>query len=347
MKLSELCTILQGELVGNGDIEIKNLAKIQDAKDGDLTFLANPKYAKYLDSTKASAVLVTNADKILNIAHIIVDDPYLSFQKALHIIYPINNHRFKGIHSSVLIGENANIAKSANIGPMVYIGSNVQIGENTTIYPGCVIIDGAKIGRDCLIFSNVSVYYDCEIHDNVIIHSGVVIGSDGFGFAPSGKKYDKIPQVGKVVIESDVEIGANCAIDRATIGETRISKGCKLDNLVQIAHNVIVEKNTVIAAQSGVAGSSKIGEHVAFGGQVGVTGHIEVGDNAILAAQSGISKNVPEGEVMFGTPAIPLNKQKKIEVISRHLPEMHKKFKIMEKSIEELKEKLSKLENRE
>ena len=347
MKLSELCTLLQGELVGNGDIEITNLAKIQDAREGDLTFLANPKYAKYLESTKASAVLVTKEETVENVAVIKVDEPYLSFQKALNIIYPVNNPRFKGIHPSAVVSESADIADNANIAPLVYIGSNVQIGENTTIYPGCIIVEGAKIGKNCLLFSNVNVYNDCEINDNVIIHSGVVIGCDGFGFAPSGRKYDKIPQVGKVVIESDVEIGANCTIDRATIGETRVKNGCKLDNLVQVAHNVIVGENTVIAAQSGISGSTTIGEHVTIAGQVGIVGHIEVGDDAILAAQSGISKSVPKGEIMFGYPAIPIAKQKKIEVIMRQLPEMRKKFKIMEKTIDELKDKLSELEKGE
>jgi len=347
MKLSELCTILQGELVGNGDIEISSLAKIQDAKEGDLTFLANPKYAKYLETTKASAVLVTKAENVDNIAYIKVDEPYLSFQKALNIIYPVNHHRFNGIHPSAVISENADIAEGANIAPLVYIGQNVQIGENTTIYPGCIIIDGEKKKKNCLLFSNVNVYNDCEIQDNVIIHSGVTVGSDGFGFAPNGRKYDKIPQVGKVVIESDVEIGANCTIDRATIGETRIKKGCKLDNLVQVAHNVVVGENTVIAAQSGISGSTKIGEHVTIAGQVGIIGHIEVGDDAILAAQSGISKSVPKGEVWFGYPAAPISKQKKIEVVLRHLPEMSKKFKIMEKTVDGLKDKLSKLEKGE
>ena len=347
MKLSELCTLLQGELVGNGDIEIINLAKIQDAQEGDLTFLANPKYAKYLETTKASAVLVAKSSYVENIAHIKVDEPYLSFQKALKIVYPVNNERFKGIHPTVVIGENANIAKDVRIGPFVYIGSNVRLGKNTTIYPGCIIIDDAKIGTNCLLYSNVSVYNGCEIQDNVIIHSGVVIGSDGFGFAPSGRQYDKIPQVGKVVIESDVEIGANCTIDRATIGETRIKKGSKIDNLVQIAHNVEVGENTVIAAQTGISGSTKLGEHVTVAGQVGITGHIEVGDDAVLAAQSGISKNVPKGEVWFGYPAGPISRKKKVEVSLRHLPELNKKIKILEKTIIDLQEKITNMEKGE
>lgn len=347
MKLSELCTLLQGELVGNGDIEIKNLAKIQEAQEGDLTFLANPKYSRYLNDTKASAVLVSKSDTVNNIAYIKVEEPYLSFQKALDIIYPTNKVQFKGIHPTAVIGENVSIGKNANVGPLVYIGPNVKVGINTTIYPGCVISENTKIGKNCLIYSGVNIYNNCEIQDNVILHCGVVIGSDGFGFAPNQRSYNKIPQVGKVIIESDVEIGANSTIDRATIGETRIKKGCKIDNLVQIAHNVVVGENTVIAAQTGISGSTKIGEHVTVAGQVGVVGHIEVGDDAILAAQSGISKNVPKGEIWFGYPAGPISRQKKIEVSLRHLPEIHKKVKQLEKHITELKEKISKMENAE
>lgn len=347
MKLSELCKRLQGELVGNGDIEINNLAKIQYAREGDVTFLANPKYAKYLDNTKASAVIVSKTENVKNIPHIKVDEPYLAFQKALTIVYPEHNQIIKGIHSTAVICESAKIADNVNIGPHVYIGNNVHIGSNTTIFPGSVIIDNSNVGDNCILYSNVCIYNDCEIEDNVIIHSGVVVGSDGFGFAPVDQKYDKIPQVGKVVIESDVEIGANCAIDRATIGETRIKRGCKIDNLVQIAHNVIIGENTVIAAQTGIAGSTIIGNHVTVGGQVGIVGHIEVGDNAVLAAQSGISKNVPEGEIWFGYPAGPIAKQRKIEVSLRHLPELNKRVKSLEKLIDGLQDKIQKMENGE
>ena len=347
MKLRELCTLLQGELVGNGDIEILNLAKIQDAQEGDLTFLANPKYVKYLEHTKASAILVAKDYEVENIAHIKVDEPYLSFQKALKIVYPENVSLFKGIHPTAIIGDNSNIAKDVNIGPFVYIGSNVHVGQKTTIYPGCTIIDDSKIGKNCLLYSNVNIYNNCELQDNVIVHSGVVIGSDGFGFAPNGRKYDKIPQVGKVVIESDVEIGANSTIDRATVGETRIKKGSKIDNLVQIAHNVEIGENTVIAAQVGVSGSTKIGKHVTVAGQVGIVGHIEVGDDAVLAAQSGISKSVPKGEIWFGYPAGPISRQKKVEVSLRHLPELNKKIKDLEKTIVELQQKMISMENGE
>ncbi len=343
MKLSELCLLLHGELVGDGEIDIKSLAKIEDAGEGDLTFLANPRYEKFLDKTNASAILVSKGIETLKIPHIRVDDPYISFQKSLNLIYPEHKSLFTDIHPSAIVSDGVSIANNVGIGPFVYIAPGAEIGENTVIYPGCIIEENVKIGKNCKLSPNVSINYNCEIGNNVIIHSGVVIGSDGFGFAPSGQRYGKIPQVGKVVIENDVEIGANCAIDRATIGETRIKNGCKLDNLIQIAHNVVVGEDTVIAAQSGISGSTKVGKHVTIAGQVGVIGHIEVGDNAILAAKSGISKSVPTGEVLFGIPAIPLAKQKKIEVISRHLPEMSKKIHQMEKTIIKLEEQLKKI----
>ncbi len=343
MKLSELCSLLQGELVGDGEIQIKSLAKIEDAGKGDLTFLANPKYLKFLENTNASAILVSKATENVKISHIIVDDPYLSFNKSLKIIYPPKQAPFTGVHKSALIDKSAILAKNVQIGPFVYVGPGTEIGEGSVVYPGCVVEENVKIGKNCLISNNVCIYNECEIGDNVILHSGVVIGSDGFGFAPSGQKYEKISQVGKVVIENDVEIGANCTIDRATIGETRIKCGCKLDNLVQIAHNVVLGENTVIAAQSGISGSTKVGKHVTIAGQVGIVGHIEIGDDAVLAAQAGISKSVPKGEVWFGSPAILLAKQKKIEVIMRHLPEMNKKLHQMEKTIIELGEKIKKM----
>lgn len=342
MKLSEICSSLNGELVGDGDIDINGLAKIDEAGVGDLTFLANPKYEKFLEETNASAILVSKKLENVKIPHIRVDDPYLSFQKSLGLIYPKHYSIIKDIHPSAVISDGVKIGNNVSIGAFVYIAPNSEIGENTVIYPGCVIEENVKIGKNCKISSNVSINYNCEIGDNAIIHSGVVIGSDGFGFAPSNQVYEKIPQVGKVVIENDVEIGANCTIDRATIGETRIKNGCKIDNLVQIAHNVVLGENTVIAAQTGISGSTKVGKHVTIAGQVGIVGHIEIGDNAILAAKSGISKSVPSGEVMFGIPAKQLAKQKKVEVVMRHLPELNKKIHQMEKIIIELEEKLKK-----
>jgi len=340
MKLSDLSSFLNGELIGDGDIEIEAVAKIEDAKSGELTFLANPKYSRYLEVTKASAIIVAKSEEKIKIAHIKVDDPYLSFQKSLSVIYPKKKLNFSGIHSTAIVEESAVLAKNISIGQLVYIGAGVCIEENTVVFPGCVLGENVKIGKNCTIHPNVTIYNESVIGDNVILHAGVVIGCDGFGYAPSGEKYHKIPQVGKVVIENDVEIGANTTIDRATIGETRIKQGCKIDNLVQVAHNVVIGENTVMAAQSGVAGSSKLGKHVTIAGQVGVVGHLEIGDDVVLAGQAGVTKNVPKGEVMFGTPAIPIAKQKRIEVTLRHLPEMNKKMHQMEKTIIELENKL-------
>jgi len=344
MKLSEIARLLQGHLEGDADIEITGLAKIEEATTGDLTFVANPKYQKFLKSTKASAVLVGSDQQGIELPHIKVEDPYLAFLIALEHFNPPVRPNFTGIHSSSDVSDTAVIGEGVTIGPFVYLGEHVIVGANTLIYPGCVILDGAEIGEDCTLFPNVSIREKCRIGNRVTIHNGTVIGSDGFGFAPIGDTYRKIPQMGKVVIEDDVEIGANCTIDRATLGETIIRKGCKLDNLIQIAHNVIVDENTVIAAQTGISGSTKIGKNVTIAGQVGTVGHISIGDKSIVAAKSGVSKDVPAGEVWFGYPAQPIMKQKKIEASSRHLPDMVRKIHQLEKLCIELEEKIKKMD---
>jgi len=328
-------------LVGNPDIRIGGLAKIQSATNGELTFLSNPKYEKYLESTKASAVIISKDQQSPNINHIKVDDPYLSFLEVLNLLYPVKDPDFNGIHSTAVISDTAIIGKNVQIGPNVYIGESVKIGDNSLIYPHCVFLDNVQVGKNCRLYPRVSIREGCRVGNGVIIHDGTVIGSDGFGFVPDGEKYKKIPQMGIVVIEDDVEIGANCTIDRATIGETIIKQGCKLDNLIQIAHNVEIETNTVIAAQTGFSGSTKIGKHVTIAGQVGVAGHIEIGDNVMLAAKSGISKSVPAGEVWFGNPAMEIMRQKKIGASLRHLPELSKKVNKLIKQLKELEEKLN------
>jgi UDP-3-O-[3-hydroxymyristoyl] glucosamine N-acyltransferase len=341
MKLSEIAKFLDGELVGDAEVEITGLAKIQSATEGELTFLSNPKYGKYLESTNASAVLVSKAQQSPDLNHIKVEDPYLSFLEILNLFHPSKDPDFNGIHSTAVVADSAQIGANVQIGPNVYIGDSVKIGEKSIIYPNCVILDNVEIGSNCRLYPRVSIREGCRVGDRVIIHDGTVVGSDGFGFAPDGEKYKKIPQMGIVVIEDDVEIGANTTIDRATIGETLIKSGCKIDNLVQIAHNVEIDANTVVAAQTGISGSTKVGKHVTIAGQVGTVGHIEIGDNAILAAKSGISKNVPAGEIWFGYPATPIMKQKKIEASLRHLPEMSKKFNKLVKQLEELQNKLN------
>jgi UDP-3-O-[3-hydroxymyristoyl] glucosamine N-acyltransferase len=341
MKLIEIAKILDGELVGDPDIQISSLAKIQSASKGELTFLANPKYGKYLESTKASAVLISKTQESPDINHIKVDDPYLSFLDILNLFYPLKDPDFNGIHSTAVVAESADIGKNVQIGPNVFIGESVKIGDNSILYPNCVLLDKVQVGNNCRFYPRVSIREGCRVGNGVIIHDGAVLGSDGFGFAPDGEKYKKIPQMGIVIIEDNVEIGANSTIDRATIGETIIKKGCKIDNLVQIAHNVEIDENTVVAAQTGISGSTKVGKHVTIAGQVGTVGHIEIGDNAILAAKSGISKNVPPGEIWFGYPAMTIMKQKKIEASLRHLPDLSKKVNKLVKQIEELQEKLN------
>jgi UDP-3-O-[3-hydroxymyristoyl] glucosamine N-acyltransferase len=347
MKLIEIANYLNGELFGDPDAEISGLAKIQSASDGDLTFLANPKYGKYLESTRATAVLIGKTQQPPSLNHIKVEDPYLSFLEILSLFYPQKDPDFNGVHSSAVVADSAQIGENVQIGPNVYIGESVVIGNHSILYPNCVVLNNVQIGEDCRLYPRVSIREGCRIGNRVIIHDGTVVGSDGFGFAPEGDKYKKIPQMGIVVIENDVEIGANSTIDRATIGETIIKEGCKIDNLVQIAHNVEIDANTVIAAQTGISGSTKVGKHVTVAGQVGTVGHIEIGDNAILAAKSGISKNVPAGEIWFGYPAIPIMKQKRIEASLKNLPEMSKKVNKLLKQIEELQEKLNLLDGKD
>ena len=342
MKLSEIAEFLHGELVGDPHLEISGLAKIEEAGPGDLTFVANPKYLKFVESTHAAAVLIAEENESVKIPHIKLEDPYLGFLQILERYYPPLEPSFNGIHATAVISPSSHIAENVRIGPFTYIGENVNIAKNTIIYPCCVILDNVTIGQNCKIYSHVSIREGCLIGNDNIIHCGVVIGSDGFGFAPTGDVYKKIPQMGRVKIEDNVEIGANCTIDRATLGETLIKSGSKIDNLVQIAHNVIIGENTVVAAQSGISGSTKLGKNVTLAGQVGIVGHVKIGDKSILAAKSGVSKDVPPGEVWFGYPAQPIMKQKKIEASLRHLPELTKKLHNLEKLVFSLEEKIKK-----
>ena len=347
MRLMEIAQFLDGELNGDPDLFISGVAKIEEAKPGEITFIANPKYVKYLETTKASAVLVGKDHPSLSLPHIRLDDPYVGFLTLLNKFFPPERPKFSGVHSTAVLSAAVKLDENVTIGPLVYIGEHVVIGKNSILYPGCVILSGVKIGNNCTLYPNVTVREGCQIGDRVIIHNGTVIGSDGFGFAPRGDIYVKIPQMGVVQIEDDVEIGANCTIDRATIGATILKKGCKIDNLVQIAHNVVIDENTVIAAQSGISGSTKIGKNVTIAGQVGIVGHVTIGDKAVLAAKSGVSKDVPANEVWFGYPAHPIMKQKKIEASLRNLPELVKKIHILEKIIMTWEEKMKELSHKD
>lgn len=337
LTLKEIAKKVDGEVIGNGELKIRGAAKIDTASPGEITFLANPHYKNMLSATRASAVIL---DKKIDVETplpcIRVDDAYYRFLQVFLLFNPRREAIEPGVHDSAVIHPQAKIGKGVAIGAHTVIGRNCVIGDRSKILHGCVILDNVRIGKDCFLYPLVSVREDCEVGDRVIIHNGAVIGSDGFGFAPHEGVYHKIPQIGKVVIEEDVEIGANCAIDRATMGETVIRKGAKLDNLVHIAHNVEVGESTVMAAQAGISGSTKIGHHVMIGGQVGTVGHIKIGDFVQIGAQSGVSKSVPDKEVVFGYPARPIMKTKRIEAVLSQLPDVMKRLRKLEQTIEKL-----------
>jgi UDP-3-O-[3-hydroxymyristoyl] glucosamine N-acyltransferase len=316
MKLSEIAGILNGELIGDPDTEVLSAGKIESAEAQDITFIANPVYEKYVSRTDAAAIIVSKKfslpdnKKNKNLSLIRVDDPYLSFLKVLEMITPKPDLIPEGVHDSSVIMESAELSEHVSVGANCYIGANCKIGKGTKILPNTVLLNGVQVGLDVLIYSNVTVYHGCRIGDRVIIHSGTVIGCDGFGQArnPDGS-FKKIPQTGIVVIDDDVEVGSNCSIDRATMGETKLCKGVKLDNQIQIAHNVFIGENTVIAAHSGIAGSTKIGKNCMLGGKVGVVGHIEICDNVIITAASNVSKSITEPGTYSGYRAQPIKKE--------------------------------------
>ena len=338
--LQQLAEKTESKLVGDGTVNISGANTLDAAKEGDITFLTNPKYKDALNITKASAVII---DEKMNIDSPIpcikVDDAYFRFLQIFLLFNPQKTPAQPGIHPSAIIASSVEIGKNVSIGANVVIGENCKIGDNSIILHNCVLLNNVKVGANTLFYPLVSIRENCQIGDRVIIHNGAVIGSDGFGFAPHNDVYHKIPQVGIVIVEDDVEIGANCTIDRATMGKTIIRKGVKLDNLIHIAHNVEIGESTVIAAQTGISGSTKMGHHVMVGGQVGTVGHITIGDYAQLGAQSGISKSVPEKTMVFGSPARPIMRAKRIEAIVNQLPELSKKVKELENTIKELSSK--------
>ncbi len=333
LTLGQIAKLVEGKVDGDAAIKIYGVAKIEDAKSGEITFISNPKYAKFLESTGASAVIVGEDFPQTEKAIVRTKNAYFSFLKLLRYFHPPVELLEAGIHPSAVIHESVTIGKYSRIGAGVVIDKNCVIGENTRILPNVSIGCEVEIGNDTLIYSNVVLREQVRVGDRVIIHIGTVVGSDGFGFAREGEIYHKIPQVGIVIIEDDVEIGANCSIDRATLGATIIRKGVKLDNLIQIAHNVIVGENTVIAAQTGISGSTKIGKNCIIGGQVGFVGHIEVGDNVTIGAQSGVSKTLPSNSVYFGYPAKPIMQAKREEAAIRKLPELLKRLSDLESKL--------------
>ncbi|MBO5698825.1 MAG: UDP-3-O-(3-hydroxymyristoyl)glucosamine N-acyltransferase [Bacteroidaceae bacterium] len=343
----QIAEFLQGTVDGKPDAVVKTFAKIEEGMEGAISFLANPKYAHYLYETKSSVVLVNqdfvaDADKTYTATLVRVPNAYEAIAKLLNLYEQFKGKR-SGVHALAFVAESATVGENCYIGPFAYVGEGAVIGNGTQLYPHAVVEERAKVGDDCILYPNVSIYHDCVVGNRVILHSGCVIGADGFGFAPAADGYEKIPQIGIVTIEDDVEIGANACVDRSTMGSTYVRKGVKLDNMVQIAHNVEVGRNTVMSAQVGVAGSTKIGEWCMFGGQVGMAGHITIADRTMCGAQAGIAGSVKKpGTTIQGSPAINAKDFMRSSVVFKRLPEMYTELNDLKKQIEELKAQLSK-----
>ena len=334
MTAGEIAKLIHGKVIGDDELAIQNLAKIEDAGTADLSFIANPKYARFLDESKAGVILVGSGMTRITGTVIVVDNPYLSFVRLLEIFYPELREVEVGIHESAVVDASAQLGKDVAVGANCVVEAGTTVGAGTILYPNTHVGRDVTLGENCVVYANVSLRYGVRIGDRVIIQNGAVIGSDGFGFAAEAGSFRKIPQVGIVVLENDVEIGANTTIDRATLGETRICRGTKIDNLCQIAHNVTIGEHCVIAAQTGIAGSTIIGNHCQLGGQVGIVGHLKIGDGAMFGAQSGVSNNVASGTVVSGSPSRPISQWKRIEASLSRLPELLKRVRELEKQLE-------------
>jgi UDP-3-O-[3-hydroxymyristoyl] glucosamine N-acyltransferase len=335
----QIAAFVQGEIVGDANATVNTFAKIEEGKPGSITFLANPKYAPYIYDTEASIVLVNRdfvPEKPIKATLIKVDNAYETLAR-LMTLYEQSKPKSKGVADTAVVAESAKIGKDVFIGAYAVIDEGVVIGNNTQIYPHTYVGKNARIGEGCLIYSGVNIYHDCQLGNRVTLHSGVVIGGDGFGFAPTPNGYEKIPQIGNVILEDDVEIGANTCVDRATMGSTIVHKGVKLDNLIQIAHNVEVGANTVMAAQTGIAGSTKMGEWCVMAGQVGISGHLKIGNHVTLGPQSGAISSIPDGKTAMGTVPIEDKGWFKVQVLLKKLPDMYRELNALRKELDELK----------
>lgn len=336
----QIADFLGGEIVGDAQVCVNNLSKIEEGTPGTITFLSNPLYTQYIYTTQASIALVRRdfvPEHSVTPTLIKVDDPYTCLTRLLELVNQARQDKV-GIEEPCHVALSTQLPDSVYVGAFAYIGERVQVGENTRIYPQVYIGDDVVIGKNVILYPGVKIYHDCRIGDNCVLHAGAVIGSDGFGFAPqSDGSYKKIPQIGIVILEDNVEVGANTTIDRATMGATVIRKGVKLDNLIQLAHNVEVGENTVMAAQVGVAGSTKVGSQCMFGGQVGVAGHKHVGSRVVVAAQSGIANDIKDDMLIMGYPAIPKIDFGRQAIHVKRLPELNNTVKELRREIEDLK----------
>ncbi|MBC8177873.1 MAG: UDP-3-O-(3-hydroxymyristoyl)glucosamine N-acyltransferase [Desulfobacteraceae bacterium] len=339
--LEKIAEIVGGEVLGDKSFVITGINSLDDAEPSEISFLANRRYAAAIKKTRAGAILISRDDPSFKGVKVLVSSPELSYAKVAAIFAPPLS-RHPRVSREAVIHENSLIGKDVSIYPLVYVGEGAEIGDETTIFPGVFIGERVKIGKRSLIYPNVTILRDCLIGNEVIIHSGTVIGDDGFGFVRDGTSSIKIPQTGIVQIDDNVEIGVNNCVDRAALGKTWIKRGVKTDNLVQIAHNVVIGEDSVIVAQAGISGSCHIGREVIIGGQVGIIDHIEIGDRAMIAAQSGIVKSIPPGEVVSGSPAISHRLHLKTSSLTKRLPEFNQRLRDLEKKIEELEKQSEK-----
>lgn len=340
----QIASLLNGVIIGNPDVKVCNFSKIEEGKPGTLSFLANPKYEQHIYETNSSIVLVNKdfqPSAPISATLIQVENAYTSLAILLNLVEQAKIKK-SGIDATAYIAASTVVGENVYIGNFAYIGEKAIIGNNCQIYPYAYIGDNVVLGNNSVIYPHVTIYADCQIGNHCMIHAGVVIGADGFGFAPEGDSYAKIPQLGNVVIEDNVEIGANTTIDRAVMGSTLIRNGVKLDNLVQIAHNVEVGENTVMASQVGISGSTKVGKHCVLGGQVGIAGHLNIGDNVTMGGQTGVLGNIKENEVMLGSPAMSIKPYMRSAAVYGKLPEIYRTMGQLQREIEQLKKELIK-----
>lgn len=339
----QIAAYIGGEIVGDENATVNTFAKIEEGVEGALSFLANPKYASYIYETQSTIVLVNNdfvPEKPIQATLIKTANAYESLAK-LMALYESVKPKKQGISSMASVAASATIGENVYIGPFVFVGENAVIGDNTIIEANASVGDNATVGSDCILYSNVTIYHDCKVGNRCILHAGSVVGADGFGFAPGANGYEKIPQIGIAILEDDVEIGANTCIDRATMGATIIKRGVKLDNMVQVAHNVVIDEHTVMAAQCGVAGSTKIGSWCMVGGQSGISGHIKLGNQVKVGGHSGVSNNVQDGKAVMGYPAFDHAQFARATVIFKKLPDIYREMDTLKKEIESLKQQLA------
>jgi UDP-3-O-[3-hydroxymyristoyl] glucosamine N-acyltransferase len=342
MTLGEIAHLLGGTVVGRYSVVIEDIRPIDEAGAGDITFIANKKYLKRLKTTKAAAIIVSPEVREEGKNLVLVADPYAAFGRLLALFYPLK-HGYSGISPDAQIEEGAIVSPEATVWPRVFVSAGAKIEKGAVLYPGVFVGRNAIVGANSILYANVTVYHDCLIGKGVILHSGVVVGSDGFGFADPGRTNFKIPQVGFVQIDDDVEIGANTTVDRATLGRTWIQRNVKIDNLVQIAHNVVIGENSVITAQVGISGSSKLGRSVIIGGQTGIVGHLNIGDNVMIAAGSGIHKDIESGQIIAGTSTqLPHRQWLRVEACKAKLPEMKATLDELKKKVAALQKQINK-----